>query len=295
MIKFNPSKIVIPVDFSKTSIKAIKHAAFIAKINKGELILLNVQKKNDLIDIILPALKLKNTNAVTDFLREKLEKLADDIRKEYGIKVTSQVSLGHVTSEIVHVANEDKAGLIVMGTHGGDSQSSVILGSNAYRVLTKAHCPVMTVRANTSAIGYKNIVLPIDSTPHTRQKVVPTIHFAEKFGAKIHILGLLGKGEDNYKHNLGIIVNQIEKLVAKSKLTCAVTIAKADDSSSKIIKYATKNKADLISIMSDQHGGIPSLLGSFAHHIVNDSKIPVLTFKPVAHSETASFSMGGMW
>ena len=295
MIKFNSSKILIPVDFSKTSIKAIKHAAFIAKVNKGELILLNVQKKNELIDVILPALKLKNTSAITDFLGEKLEKLAQGIRKEYGIKVTSLVSLGHITSEIVDIAKENKVGLIVMGTQGGDSQSSVLLGSNAYRVLTKAHCPVMTVRANTADIGYKNIILPIDSSLHTRQKVMATLQFAEKFASKIHVLGVLGKGEESYKHSLEVILRQIEKLAGKNKLSCTTTIVKSSDSSATIVKFATKHNADLISIMSDQHGGVSKLLGSFAHHIINDSKTPVLTFKPESHSETESFSVGGLW
>lgn len=295
MIKFKASKIVIPVDFSKTSIKAIKHAAFIAKVNKGELILLNVQKKNDLIDVIFPAFKLKDMSIVTDFLSEKLENLAGDIRKEFGVKVTSLVSLGHITSEIVAVADEHKADLIVMGTHGGDSKSSLLLGSNAYRVLAKANCPVLTVRDNTPKVGYANIVLPIDSTSHTRQKVVPTLQFAEKFASKIHILGILSPGEENEKHKLEVVIGQIEKMAAKSKLASDSLILTTEDSSEKILKYAAKTKSDLISIMSDQNGGVSAILGQFAHHIINDSKIPVLTFKPVHHNDTASFSFGGMW
>ncbi|MBK6836533.1 MAG: hypothetical protein IPG89_20655 [Bacteroidetes bacterium] len=60
---------------------------------------MNVQKKNDLIDIILPAFKLKDMSVVSDFLSEKLETLAAEIRKDFGMKVTSLVSLGHVISE----------------------------------------------------------------------------------------------------------------------------------------------------------------------------------------------------
>jgi len=185
MIKFSANKILTPVDFSKTSLKAIKHAAFIAKINKGELLLLNVQRKNDLIDIIFPAFKLKDFSVVTNYLTQKLEELAVSVRKEYKIKVTTLVSLGNVTSEIVTIARENKVDLIIMGTHGGDSQSSVMLGSNAYRVISKAESPVMTIRANTSVIGYKSILLPIDTTAHTRQKVMPTLKLAEKFATEI--------------------------------------------------------------------------------------------------------------
>jgi nucleotide-binding universal stress UspA family protein len=295
MIKLNASKILIPVDFSKTSLKAIKHGAFIAKLNKGELILLNVQKKSDLVDIFLPAFKLKDPSVVTKFIAEKLESLAKDIRKEYGIKVNSLVSMGSITSEIVNIADENKAGIIVMGTQGGDSDSSILLGSNAYRVLTKAHCPVVTVRANTQKIGYDDIVMPIDSSYHTRQKVVPTIKFAEKYASKIHVLGILGKNEQSYHHNLEVILGQIEKLAGKSNLKVTTKIVTSNDPATQTIKYANKLKADLISIMSDQRAAASILLGTYAHQVINDSKIPVLCFKPEAHEEQESFSVGGLW
>ena len=48
MINLKTKKIVVPFDFSETAENAVKHAAFIAAITKGELILLNVQKKNEI-------------------------------------------------------------------------------------------------------------------------------------------------------------------------------------------------------------------------------------------------------
>lgn len=182
-----------------------------------------------------------------------------------------------------------------MGTQGRDSDSSLLLGSNSYRVLAKAHCPVMTVRANTAKIGYGDIVMPIDSSSHTRQKVMPTLKFAEKFGSRIHVLGLLGKSEANYKHNLEVISGQIEKLAEKSGLACTIKIIEnMEHPGEQTMKYANKVKADLISIMSDQKAG-GGLLGNYAHEILNDSKIPVLCFKPEAHDEMTPFSLGGMW
>jgi len=295
MKKFSPSKILIPVDFSKTSLKAIKHGAFIAKLNKGELILLNVQKKTDLLDVIFPAFKLKDFSVITDYLNSKLQTLAADVKKEFGIKVTTLVSLGNITSEIVSVAEENEVNLIVMGTHGGDSQSSLMLGSNAYRVIAKTKCPVVTIRANTTILGYKNIVMPIDTTPHTRQKVLATLEFAEKFAAKIHLLGILEKSEKNEKPKMEFVLKQIQDTAKKLKLVTSSTIVESDDASNKIIKFAAKHKADLISIMSDQQGGASKLLGQFSHHIIHDSKTPVMTFKPVINESSDLGGFGGLW
>ena len=288
-------KILIPVDFSKTSLKAIKHGAFIAKLNKGEVLLLNVQKKNDLVDVIFPAFKLKDFSIVTNYLNDKLLSLADDVKKEFNITVNTLVSLGNITSEIVSIAEENETDLIVMGTHGGDSQSSLLLGSNAYRVISKASCPVMTIRASSPVIGYKTIVMPIDNSEHTLQKITPTLEFAEKFASKLLLLGVVKKGNENFEIELTSQLKQIEKFAKKYKLVATSTIIKTLNPSDSIIKFATKNKADLISIMSDQEGGASKLLGQFSHHIIHDSKIPVLTFKPFdAKSGLSDFGMGGM-
>ena len=54
---------------------------------------------------------------------------------------------GRASQEIVRVASEEKADVIVMGTHGYTGMAHVLLGSTAERVLRRAPCPVLTVRA----------------------------------------------------------------------------------------------------------------------------------------------------
>ena len=49
--------------------------------------------------------------------------------------------------EILRYANENNVDLIVMGTHGRGPLGHVVLGSVAERVVRKAPCPVLTVRA----------------------------------------------------------------------------------------------------------------------------------------------------
>ncbi|MEO8760694.1 MAG: universal stress protein, partial [Bacteroidia bacterium] len=163
MNKIDTSKILIPVDFSKTSLNAIKYGAFMAQFTKGELVLVHVQNKSDLLDVFLPAVKLTDITVITDFLAQKLEAVAADIRTRYGIKVSTFVTTGNITSEIVALADETKSTFIVMGTHGKDTDNGFFLGSNAYRVLSKSQIPVMTVKIAAEKIGFQNILLPLDS------------------------------------------------------------------------------------------------------------------------------------
>jgi len=297
MITLNTNKIIIPIDFSKTSLRAIKHGAFIAKRTKGEVILLHVQKKSDLIDIILPAVKLKSLTVITDFIEAKLAKLAGEIRMEYGITVHSVVSMGSVTSEVVNVAEEYKAGLIVMGTQGSDSTSDLFLGSNAYRVLGKSSIPVLTVRSDKPKLGYANILLPVDTAAHSRQKVNTAIQFADKFASHLHVLGILGKNEEQHEYKLKVILPQIEKMTKAKKLVCTSEIIVGHDRVKKTLLHAKKHNADLIICMRDETTEFSKImLGTYTHQLLNDSKIPILCIPPEEHPENLSGGgVGGMW
>jgi nucleotide-binding universal stress UspA family protein len=297
MINLNTNRILIPIDFSATSMRAINHGAFLAKLTKGELILLHVQKKIELTDIIIPALKLKDGSAIITFLEDKLIKLAESISKEYGIPVAPLVSLGSVPSEIVKVAEEHKVGIIIMGTQGGDSTNDLFLGSNSYRLLTKSSVPVMTVRTISPKLGYKNVLLAMDLSEHSRQKVNFAIQLAAIYGSHLHVLGLLAKNDTQHKFKLEVILPQIQKLAQVEKIICTAEIKVSENNAKTTLSYAKDKKADLIIIMSDQNAELSRfILGSYAHQLINDSLIPVLSIPPEIHEENMEQdSIGGMW
>lgn len=297
MITIHTEKILIPTDFSPIAERAVKHGACLAKMSKGELILLHVHKKTDLINIFMPAYKLKSSSPVTDFLRNKLEGMANKISKEFGITVTPIVTTGNITSEIVRVAEKHGVGLIIMGTQGSDSTNDLFLGSNSYRLLTKSEIPVMTVRSEAPRLGYSNILLPVDASLHSRQKVNSSIKIADSFGAQLHILGLLGKDEEDYRYKLKVILPQIQRLAKAHKLVCHADIEEAANRAQKTLAYAKKIKADLIIIMTDETTEFSGLiLGTYAHQLINSSMIPVLCIPPEVHPENMEIdSIGGMW
>jgi nucleotide-binding universal stress UspA family protein len=298
MNKIKTDKILIPVDFSKTSLNAVKYAAFMAKFSNGEIVLVHVQNKSDLLEVIMPAVNLKDISVITNFLAEKLENVAIDIRKRYEIKVTTFISTGHITSEIVAMAEETKSTLIVMGTHGKDSENGFFLGSNAYRVLTKSGIPVMTVQTAADNLGFQNILLPLDSSHHSRQKVDSAIFLAEKFSATLHVIGILhtgDQGEENYKFKMETIMGQIKKMADEKNVSCTTDIEFADNRAKKTIAYAEKVKADLIVSMTDQDAEFSSIvLGNYIHQLTNESKVPVLCIPPEVNPQLVSDAIGGL-
>lgn len=295
MIQLRTDRILIPMDFSETANLAIKHGAFLAKFLKGDLIIAHVIKKSEILDILMPLIKLEGKNGIAEIVSQKLEEIADKIRKEYGIPVSTVVSSGNITSEIAAIADNNKADLIIMGTQGYTAMEEFLMGSNSYRVITKSKIPVMTVRKEAQKFGYNNVVLPIDSSEHSRQKVNATIDFAAKFSAKLHVLGVLGEEEKDYEYKMRTIVHQIEDLAKKQGVSFDSKIEYAANRAHQTLKYAKSVNADLVVTMTDQNAEISSLLlGTYAHQLINYAKMPVLSFKPELHEDDIPFSFAGL-
>ena len=294
LIKTN--KILIPIDFSDTSLEAIKHACLILKYSSGEIILLHVHKKRDVLDFISPEHEA-NDVLVTNFVSKKLEELAQKIRKEDGLTVSTLISSGNITTEVMNVVERNKIDLIIMGTRGRDSDNNRFMGSNAYRVITKSRIPVIAVHTSYAKPAYENILIPIDTSEHSRQKVDSAIYFAKKLNSQLSVIGLIGKGEETYTYKMEVIMGQIQKLAKDKNVTCVTEIQTSVNRAITTLTYCEKINADLIMIMTDQHAEFSSIiLGTYAHQLINESKVPVLCIPPEIHTENIPpDNLGGMW
>jgi nucleotide-binding universal stress UspA family protein len=218
MKTFNLQKILIPVDFSETSMIAIEHGAFTAQLFKAELVLLHVVEKHwEKFSVIAPELRVEAPTDLINSIEKRLEEVAAEIRTKYGVKSTCITSDGNIFSEIISVSKEHSVDLIVMGTHGTSGIVEFFAGSNTYKVVTEANCPVISVRAHAKKVGFKNIVLPIDDSPHSRQKVNHAIVLAKHFASRLHILGLSDTDDASELHKFEMKLNGIEEYIKKCK------------------------------------------------------------------------------
>ena len=140
-------KILHPTDFSECAAQAEAMAVDLARKLDGELVLFQV-----LVETPLYAEGLLNMPAVQQvydaqrkWSEEALEARAGDLRQR-GIKASWRLQAGVPFEAIVKVAEEERADLIVIGTHGRSGLNRVLLGSVAERVIRLAPCPVLTVR-----------------------------------------------------------------------------------------------------------------------------------------------------
>jgi len=136
---FRLKKILVPMDFSDCSKKALQYALPLAKQFGSEIILVHVMP----YAVQPPETILADTHSI-----DASGKVLNDLLREISSTVTARASLrvGSPHAEIVEAAKESEADLIVLSTHGHSGLAHMLLGSTAERVVRHAPCPVLVVR-----------------------------------------------------------------------------------------------------------------------------------------------------
>jgi len=141
-------RIVHPTDFSPASSPAFRKAVELAKENTARLLVAHVLPTLPMIgDAYLPP------STIDEMLRgqrAQAEKVVDRLvrrARAAGVRATGSVlEGGSVADQLARFAKRQRADLVVMGTHGHGILARALLGSVAERVISRAPCPVMTVK-----------------------------------------------------------------------------------------------------------------------------------------------------
>jgi len=139
--------ILVPIDFSESARSVIEWAAHFARESNSKLILFHAYhlpvEFQQLEGAYLPPDFWANVKSET---QASLARYEAELR-ESGHSVESVVREGYAATAIIDEATECGADLIVIGTHGLSGLQHMLLGSIAERVVQKAPCPVLTVKA----------------------------------------------------------------------------------------------------------------------------------------------------
>lgn len=141
-------KILCPIDFDNSSTAALEIACELAEGKGATVHLLHVARVPS-HDMNVP-LPFNADPRWERAARAKLERIARD-RLEGKVRYQLHVVSGTPDDDVVRVAHELGADLVVMATHGRKGLSHFILGSVAERVMREADCPVLTMRTKAKS------------------------------------------------------------------------------------------------------------------------------------------------
>ncbi len=275
---FSKKIIEVPVDFSKSSLNALKYALEFAEKAGADIRLIYVNKYKDYEpDFMLEKYVLEGVKN----LEELFENLIAKYRGNFGGDIDYKIREGNTAEEITNQAKYDDAFMIIMGTHGVSGFQEMWIGSNAYRVVSTAPCPVLTVRPQFQFKGIGKIIMPIDITEATRQKLKITMTVAKMFDAEVAVLGVRETDLPKVVDTINKYINQVCESLEKGGIKYSKDFIKCDNITDCTIEYAKENGGDLISIMTEQPTSFwDVILGKYAQQMVNHSPIPVLSVRP---------------
>ncbi|HTA84283.1 MAG TPA: universal stress protein [Bacteroidia bacterium] len=186
--------ILVPTDFSANAENAATYAAELALLAKAKLVLLNVYS------VPLPVADVPVTMIPIDELEAQcmadLKSLQNKIAlKHPGLESEIITKAGFVVEEILLMAEEYKADLIVMGVLGNGKSTSVF-GSNTTALMKKAKCPVLAIPAGLAFVKPTKIALACDYSAIVPEHVTDTVkYFVHLLGSKLHVFNVLKRAE----------------------------------------------------------------------------------------------------
>lgn len=273
-------RILIPFDFSETAELSLEQGLFLAKIVSAEITLLHIVENVSFTTAISQALGgvEKKIESVS---QERLQAYADEIRAKHGLPISIRTEVGRVYRKINEVAKDMKADIVIMGTHGSAGYQKFALGTNTTRVVQECSCPVLSVQSHAKEMGFKKILLPIDETNESRQKVPFAVGLAQFYNAQIILLGIINFSGEDLIRRFKIKLEQVEDYVVNHGLDYETVYREGNDLAGITLKAAEELDADLLVVMTEQEPSITGfLLGTYATRVVNNSKIPVISIHP---------------
>lgn len=295
------SRILIPLDGSKTAEKVLPYARYLAGKFNIPVELLAV------IDIAEMATHMAAEKArfldtmIEDDSTAYLRLIANTFS---GINVTCTVEKGHAEDAIIEHGEADTAMLISMATHGRSGLNRFLLGSVAEKVLRGTANPLLLVRATETSksdgeAGFKSIIVPLDGS-ELAESVIPMVAgVARKLDLEVVLLrtyripyNVYAGNDSYYAVNYDELIagvrdearEYLDKKIAEVKKLGVVkvsAVAKEGFAGDEIIAYGNKTPDGLIAMCSHGRSGVRRwVLGSVTENVVRHTSDPMLVVRP---------------
>ena len=271
-------KILVAIDFSECSINALEHGITIANKADAGIEMMFVVKPDSSKDLFT-----EGAQTLTAMVKDRFDELVHKYQGKLGKnKLTYLIKQGKVYHEIVKEADRKDIFMVIAGTHGSSGFEEFWMGSNANRIVSALRKPIITIRGGVNIQrNLEKIILPLDSTSETRQKVPFTSYMAGIFDAEVHILRVYTSKVAAVRRKVDSYAEQVVKHLEEENIHYVLESVQADNLTDSTIEYALKVNANLISIMTEQETAAKNLLlGPYAQQMVNHSPIPVLSIHP---------------
>ncbi len=276
-------KILVPTDFSKTSVTAYETAFEIAKKAGATIYLLHVVEEATPDSYRITGDYVKDdwedrlfTFKLLEKAKAQLEKLVKDPRFD-AVKVVGELRLGNPFHGMNAIIAEQKVDLVVMGTRGQTNLEAMVIGTNTERIVRHSKCPILTVHKKPASSDFKNIVYAtaMSKDEEVFSRIVKRTQ--QLYDSTIHLVRINTPGDFQRDKVVKEYMNKFAKSLQLKNFTVNVYNDLSEEQG--ILYFADSIDADLIAMATHGRTGFAHVLaGSIAEDVVSKAKRPVLTF-----------------
>ncbi len=295
--------VLCPTDFSVYSERALRHAAALARRFEARLTVLHVipvWTPYTHAPAYFPAPMLANPSLCRHVEEDLNQAVTAAI--DAGVPVHTILREAEPWREILSVAEELPADMLVMGTHGRGGLEQFLLGSVAEKVLRRAPCSVLTVcreegRTWEAPGLVRHILCATDLSAASQATIAYALSLAAEYQARLTVLhvleGVAASDSPAYKElpETAALLRQVEAVTRHhlhqaipedARAWCEVKEQVVQGRAHReVLRIAVEETADLIVMGSRRHGPLAwTSMGSTLHHVVREASCPVLTVKP---------------
>ena len=139
------SKVLVPVDGSDNSLRALDAALLLSEKIGAEVTAIHVMEDIPILHIQSEKLLRELIDAYKKETQQILSKCSD-IATRKGLSITTKLLQGNVGSTILDFCEREKYDVIIMGSRGMGKFKELVLGSVSNKVVHHSSCPVMIIR-----------------------------------------------------------------------------------------------------------------------------------------------------
>jgi len=290
--------VVVPLDGSKVSERALSHAVALARVWDEQIVLLGVTTARNQGGLagLAPAIKLEFEESGVQQAEDYLRKVRNRLRRT--VQVEAAVRIGDPAREVLAAARSLKARLIVMTTHGRSGVSRWVQGSVAGTLLREATIPLLAIGPNVPEatprkFRLKHLLVPLDGEKASESALPVARQLAADLGARISVVRVVPWLADySYQTQAAVYDPKLDKVLEQGAATYlgrqlqtltgveAQPYVRRGSSATRLLDFVTRQDVDLVVMTTHARRGVArAALGSVADRMIH-GKAPVLLLKP---------------
>lgn len=270
-------KILVPVDGSPASAAAMKLAGEFAAMHGSDLVVLNViEPVPTLLDFFAEKeLKTERQKYASDLLDKHI--------KEYNgpeVPISKMIQSGKAYKAIVDASEEILAEMIFIGAWGLHAAGSGLVGSNVYKIVRTAKCPVITVPHDRPNSGLSKILIPADPDYGVGELERILYQYREQYSPTIDLVTVVHDKEDA-EEEMKYLKRHQKRLTDAGVKDVHISVIEGKHPGRRILEHAFAEGHDMIWMETHGRTGLAGFfLGSVTEEVLSAGLLPILSLHP---------------